>query len=145
MSINTDIIIRKAITADLPAVYRLICELENDTLEHDSFCQIFEQNLKSKYCFYIVAEIGNKTVGFISLQIQQLLHHSGAVGEVQEFYIDKDYRGKGIGSMLMDEVKQYATDNQLKSLEVTSNKRRTENVNVYESLGFKLTHNKFTI
>jgi (aminoalkyl)phosphonate N-acetyltransferase len=33
----------------------------------------------------------------------------------------------------------------LKSIEVTSNKLRTENVQVYEHLGFRLTHNKFTI
>ncbi|KAA5532515.1 GNAT family N-acetyltransferase [Taibaiella lutea] len=145
MNSNSGIIIRKAIPADLSDVYRLICELENDIFEHDIFSGIYEENLKSKYCFYIVAETENKVVGFISLQIQQLLHHCGTVGEVQEFYIDKDYRGKGIGRQLMDEVKQYAAEHQLKGLEVTSNKRRTENVNVYESLGFKLTHNKFTI
>jgi len=142
---NNNIMIRKAIPADLPDVYRLICALESDTLEHESFSHIFEENLKSNYCYYLVAEIEGIIAGFISLQIQQLLHHSGAVGEIQEFYMDKEYRGKGIGRRLMDEVKRYAMERQLKSLEVTSNKRRTENVDVYESLGFKLTHNKFTI
>lgn len=140
-----NIAIRKTISSDLPDVYRLICELENDTFEYESFSRIFEDNLQSENCFYLVAGIENRIVGFISLHIQRLLHHCGGVGEIQEFYIDKEYRGKGIGRHLMDEVKQYAADNQVKSLEVTSNKRRTENVQVYESLGFKLTHNKFTI
>lgn len=145
MDNDLNIVIRKAVPADLQGVYKSICELENDVLEQKAFSRLFDQNLQNKSCHYIIAEEGNKIVGFISLHIQQLLHHCGAVGEVQEFYIDKDYRGKGIGKLLMNEVKRYAADNQVKSLEVTSNKKRAENVQVYESLGFKLTHNKFTI
>ncbi|MEY4538680.1 MAG: hypothetical protein RLZZ306_437, partial [Bacteroidota bacterium] len=33
----------------------------------------------------------------------------------------------------------------LKSIEVTTNQLRIENVNIYKRLGFKLSHNKFTI
>jgi PhnO protein len=137
--------IREATSNDLPSVYGLVCKLENETLKQEVFAQIFEANLKSPNCFYCVAETENRIVGFISFHLQHLLHHCGAVGEVQEFYLDKDFRNKGIGKRLMDEVKKYAEAKNVKSLEVTSNKKRTENIKVYESLGFKLTHNKFTI
>jgi (aminoalkyl)phosphonate N-acetyltransferase len=137
--------VRKATPNDLSSVYELVCKLENETLKQEVFEQIFEANLKSPDCFYFVAETENKIVGFISFHVQYLLHHCGAVGEVQEFYLEKDFRSQGIGKRLMNEVKKYAKANDVKSLEVTSNKNRAENINVYESLGFKLTHNKFTI
>lgn len=136
--------IREAALADITHVYRLICELEDELLDYESFRQVYEYNLESAYCFYCVASAENKIIGFISLHIQQLLHHCGAVGEIQEFYIDKDFRGQGIGRLLMNKVGAYAEAGNVKSLEVTSNKKRTENVKVYERLGFKLTHNKFT-
>jgi len=142
---NDNITIRKATPDDVQEVYRLICALENDKFDYNAFMRIFEGNLNNPGCFYRVAEIDNKIIGFISLHIQQLLHHCGAVGEIQEFYIDHDYRGKGIGKSLMNEAKKYAETKDVKSLEVTSNKKRTENVQVYEHLGFQLTHNKFTI
>lgn len=144
MENHENVIIRKAAPDDLQAVYMLICKLENDTLEYGPFQQIFEESLQDPDCFYFVAESEMNTVGFISLHIQQLLHHCGAVGEIQEFFIREDVRGKGIGRLLMNEVKKYAATKNVKSLEVTSNKKRTENVKVYEHLGFRLTHNKFT-
>ena len=137
--------IRKAVSGDLPGVYRLICELENDIFQYEVFEQIFEVNLKKPDCIYRVAELENRIVGFISFHIQYLLHHCGAVGEVQEFCIEKGYRNKGIGRCLMNEMKEYARHRNLMSLEVTSNKKRAENIKVYERLGFKLSHNKFTI
>src|SRR5690606_27596214 len=107
---NPNCNIRKATADDLPYIYPLICALANDMLSYESFAQIFEKNINNPDCFYCVAEIENKIIGFISLHIQQLLHHCGAVGEIQEFYTDNDYRGKGMGRLLMDEAKKYAKE-----------------------------------
>jgi PhnO protein len=145
-SITTNSIqVRRATGDDLQSVYRFICELEKETFELSQFQQIFESNLLDQNCLYYIAELEGKPVGFISLQVQKLLHHCGRVGEVQEFYIDAEVRGKGVGKVLMNEVKRYAAANDLKSLEVTSNKKRNHNVEVYQHLGFSLTHNKFTL
>jgi PhnO protein len=73
------------------------------------------------------------------------MHHGGLVGEIQEFYVIPGYRGKGVGRQLLNIVFEYAEENNLKGIEVQTNKRRVENVAIYQSLGFKLTHNKFTI
>lgn len=140
-----DIIAREAAAGDLPHVYRLICALEDTTLEREEFERIFRNNLRNRSCFYCVATTGSRVIGFISLHLQNLLHHCGAVAEVQEFCIDKEFRGKGIGKRLMDEVKKFAAANHVKSLEVASNRKRMANVRIYERLGFKLTHNKFTM
>lgn len=137
--------IRKVKNQDLDFVYKSICELENEELNFEVFTTIFNENIANPNNIYLIAENENEGVGFISFHTQNLLHHCGRVGEIQEFFINENHRGKGIGRQLIENIMQYAEDHKLKSIEVTTNKRRVENVLIYENLGFTLSHNKFTI
>lgn len=137
--------IRKVENRDLDFVYKAICELENEELDFEVFAAIFHENISNKNNLYLLAENENEGLGFISFHTQNLLHHCGLVGEIQEFFIHQNHRGKGIGRKLIHEIIEYADQNNLKSIEVTTNRRRVENVLIYENLGFNLSHNKFTI
>jgi (aminoalkyl)phosphonate N-acetyltransferase len=137
--------IRSAELMDLDIVFDFICELENEVFDYQVFKGIFEENLQNPNYVYYVAEIDNQVVGFISFHSQKLLHHCGIVGEIQELYVVQNFRNQQIGKFLVNKVKDYAKTHKLKSIEVTSNKIRTENVYIYEHLGFRLSHNKFTI
>jgi PhnO protein len=142
---DSKIKIRKVEKQDLDFVYKSICELENEILDFGVFTKIFNENISNRNNLYLLAENENEGVGLISFHTQNLLHHCGLVGEIQEFFINKNYRGKGIGRQLMQKIMDYVDKNNLKSIEVTTNRRRVENVMIYENLGFGLTHNKFTI
>ncbi|SHL26995.1 GNAT family N-acetyltransferase [Flavobacterium saccharophilum] len=137
--------IRKVQTQDLNFVFKSICELENEELNFEIFAAIFNENIANPNNLYLIAENENEGVGFISFHTQNLLHHNGRVGEIQEFFINQNHRGKGVGRQLIEKIMQYAEEHNLKSIEVTTNKRRVENVMIYENLGFTLSHNKFTI
>lgn len=137
--------IRKAENQDLDFVYKAICELENEVLDFEVFEMIFNENISSPKNLYIIAENETEGLGFISFHTQNLLHHCGLVGEIQEFFIHQKYRGQGVGKLLINEILSFAEKNALKSIEVTTNKKRVENVAIYENLGFTLSHNKFTI
>ena len=137
--------IRKVEKQDLDFVYKAICELENEELDLKVFKEIFNENISKPNNLYLIAENENEGLGFISFHTQNLLHHCGRVGEIQEFFIHQNHRGKGIGRQLIEKIMQYANQNNLKSIEVTTNRRRVENVLIYENLGFTLSHNKFTI
>lgn len=137
--------IRKVKTKDLDFIYNSICELENEELNFEIFAAIFNENISNPNNLYLIAENDNEGLGFISFHTQNLLHHNGRVGEIQEFFINENHRGKGIGRQLIEKIMQYAEEHNLKSIEVTTNKRRVENVMIYENLGFTLSHNKFTI
>ena len=137
--------IRNAKSDDLDTIFDFICELENEVFDYQIFKDIFEENLQNLNYVYYVAEIENQVVGFISFHTQKLLHHCDIVGEIQELYVVPNFRNQQIGRFLVNKVKDYAKTHKLKSIEVTSNKLRTENVYIYEHLGFKLSHNKFTI
>jgi PhnO protein len=142
---NSNIKLRKIQNQDLDFVYKSICELENEIFDFEVFERIFNENISHPNNIYLIAEDENESLGFISFHTQNLLHHCGLVGEIQEFFIDKNHRGKGVGRKLVDEILKYSEGNNLKSLEVTTNKKRIENVAIYENLGFTLSHNKFTI
>ena len=137
--------IRNAKSDDLDTIFDFICELENEVFDYQIFKDIFEENLQNLNYVYYVAEIENQVVGFISFHTQKLLHHCGIVGEIQELYVAQNFRNQQIGRFLVNKVRDYAKTHKLKSIEVTSNKLRTENVYIYEHLGFKLSHNKLTI
>lgn len=137
--------IRKVEEQDLDFVYKAICELENEELDFKVFKEIFNENISNPNNLYLIAENENEGLGFISFHTQNLLHHCGRVGEIQEFFIHQNHRGKGIGRQLIEKIMQYVNQNNLKSIEVTTNRRRVENVLIYENLGFTLSHNKFTI
>jgi len=137
--------IREARFEDLDSVYRFICNLEDSQFDFDTFCSIYNKNIINPDFLYFVAIHNDKIIGFISCHTQYLLHHCGKVGEIQELYIDSDYRNKGFGRLLISEIIKIAKIYNFKSLEVTSNKKRTENVQIYEQYGFQLTHNKFTM
>ncbi|WP_433779415.1 GNAT family N-acetyltransferase [Flavobacterium anhuiense] len=137
--------IRKAENQDLDFVYKAICELENEVLDFEVFEMIFNENISNPRNLYLIAENETEGLGFISFHTQNLLHHCGLVGEIQEFFIHQKYRGQGVGGLLINEILSFAEKNALKSIEVTTNKKRVENVAIYENLGFTLSHNKFTI
>ena len=137
--------IRKANFQDLDQIYAFMCELEACTLDFAVFQYLFRVNLQNEHISYFVAEQGEDLIGFISLHKQYLLHHCGLVGEIQEFFVAKNARGKGVGKLLMAAVKKDAIESKINEIEVTTNKKRIENVSVYEGLGFELSHNKFTM
>ncbi len=137
--------IRKIHSEDLNFIYKSTCELENEELDFEVFAAIFNENIANPNNLYLIAENENEGLGFISFHTQNLLHHNGRVGEIQEFFINENHRSKGVGRQLIEKIKQYADEYKLKSIEVTTNRRRVENVMIYENLGFKLSHNKFTI
>ena len=142
---NLNLKIRKTETQDLDFIYKSICELENEVLDFEVFKEIFHENIINPKNLYLIAENENESLGFVSFHTQKLLHHCGLVGEIQEFFIHQKYRGKGIGRQLIEKILEYADQNNLKSIEVTTNRKRVENVLIYENLGFTLSHNKFTI
>ncbi len=137
--------VRIATTSDVDRIYQFMCELENKQFDYEMFMNLYNENLKKPEINYFVAADNQQIAGFISFHTQILLHHCGLVGEIQEFFVDKHYRDKGVGKMLINAVKKYSSEKGIVSIEVTTNKKRTENVKIYQKYGFTLSHNKFTI
>ena len=138
--------IRKAVESDAVTVKSLLEELENREFDQGIFDRIYAEYLHTPLAFMQVAVLGeDEIVGFISCKGQSLLHHEGLVFEIQEMIVTAAHQGEGLGRKMVDVIREEVKSLGAKSLEVTSNKRRKEAHAFYQSVGFKNSHEKFTI
>ena len=135
--------IRPADFQDVGTLYRFICELEETQLNAVAFRAVFQRNLTDRRVHYLVAEVNEEVVGFISCHVQYLLHHTGKVGEIQELYVMPEYRNQQIGRQLVAAMEQLAEAHGFVNLEVTANQKRTHTHRFYQQLTFRPSHFKF--
>jgi PhnO protein len=135
--------IRKAIPADADAIYRFICLLEEKQMDRSGFDVCFQHNLGSLDVHYLVAEEGDLVIGFLSCQGQMLLHHGGRVYEIQEMYVEEEWRSKDVGRRLLDALNAILSNIDYDVLEVSSNKSRLRAHGFYLQNGFEQTSLKF--
>lgn len=137
--------IRLANITDLPSIYAFICDLEEQTFDFDLFQRYYRQNISEGNNIYLVAADSNDIpIGYISCHGQLLLHHLGMVYEIQEMFVDPVHRGQGIGSRLLEALETRLRERECRSLEVTTNAKRTATQEFYSSCGFNKSHVKFT-
>ncbi len=138
-------LIRPVTPTDFEAVYAFINTLEDCVFPKESQRQIFLENLANPKHIFLLAEINQIPVGFLSCHVQNLIHHGGLVGEIQEMYVDANYRSRQIGQQLLDELKKLSKQNNLLQIEVTSGFKREKAHAFYEREGFFHTHKKFVL
>ena len=139
------ITIRPARNHDGKRIFNFLCELEDQLLDQ----QVFEINYRiclsdNNNVYLVAADASNDAIGFISCHGQILLHHGGMVFEIEELFVLSRYRKKGVGKLLLKGLDEYLAKRDYASLEVTTNKIRTDTIMFYASNGFKETHVKFT-
>lgn len=136
--------IRNVNEQDLASVTALINELEGTSFSEADLRPIFIQNLQDPHVFYLIAcTLEGQVVGLISLYLQNLLHHAGKTGQVQELVVTEDFQDLGIGKMLLDQVEQIALNLDLTEIEVSSNRMRTRAHGFYQRNQYELSHFKF--
>lgn len=129
----------------LDSVYLLICELEDTNIDKAEFKEIFNKNIGNKNVYYFIAKNKTEIVGFVSIHINKLLHHTANIAEIQELIVTKRCRGKSIGQMLLKKAKEVALENDCMQLEVCCNMTRTLSHEFYEKQGLIKSHYKFTL
>lgn len=126
-------------------IYKLICELEDEVIDKEAFSNVYTANLNNPNIYYLIAIQNMEIVGFASLHIQILLHHSHKIGELQELIIKHGTQGHGVGTSLFNHIKQKSIDSGCLQLEVCCNKNRTQSYRFYEKQGMRSTHYKFIL
>jgi (aminoalkyl)phosphonate N-acetyltransferase len=137
-------VVRKARIEDCKRIYNIICDLEERIFEYSVFESLYKRNLDNPENIYLVTEEGRAISGYVSCHGQFLLHHGGRVFEIQELYVGPEFRSKGIGRLLLQNLEVALSQFDYKSLEVTANKRREKTHDFYTKMGFQFTHFKFT-
>jgi len=114
------IALREAAVEDLP---RLV-QLTRDFYAEDGFSAA-ENDLIARFGTFLSQSDANVTVATTPLAIvgfalttMRLILESGIVAELQDLYVQREHRGKGIGTMLIREAARWARANSAASLEV---------------------------
>ena len=138
-----DIEIRPSELRDLYIVYELICDLEDTKLDFEAFKSIYNANIRNAEILYLIAEYNETVVGFLSIHVQRILHHSKPTCELQELNVFNEYRSMGVGTKLMHEAERIAKDLGLEEIELTTKVFRKRAQEFYFRLGYQNTHLKF--
>jgi PhnO protein len=138
-------LIRVAEEKDIPAVYNIVCLLEETGFNYNDFEIICRRNITNRDYYYLVAQsAAGAIIGFISCHTQSLLHHCGKVAEIQELFVDDKYRKLGIGKALLKALEEKLLANNCLLFEVTAQNKREQTHRFYKDHGFIQSHQKFT-
>jgi GNAT superfamily N-acetyltransferase len=142
------IIFRLAGREDVAAIVRLLADDElgsqreccEDPLP-ESYYTAFEQINRDANHELIVAEINREVIGTLHLMFLPSLGYQGGLrAEIESVRVDKRYRGRGIGSELMQWTMERARGRGAHLIQLTSHKSRQDAHRFYERLGFKGSH-----
>ena len=94
----------------------------------------------------LVAEVEGQVVGVCQLIVfRHLQSRGGLCAEVESVHVHPDYRGHGIGGVLMRAAVARARDLGCYRVQLTSNNARPEAHRFYERLGFEPSHRGFKL
>ena len=86
-------------------------------------------------CF--VAEDDNMLVGYIAAAPKELSYRKSKYLEIDNMGVNPEYRGKGVGTLLIEEVKKWAKENGYNKLFVNSYFKNTSAIAFYKKNGFE--------
>ena len=131
---------REATTKDAAEIHRLACELAEtvgDTPPMEEAVRArLEELLDEPRARVLVAENEAGIVGGVSFWIKPDLAHGDTVVEVPMLVIAEDHRRAGVGKLLMEEVRNVASDNDASQIELVATRANVTAREFYRSLGF---------
>jgi GNAT superfamily N-acetyltransferase len=94
-----------------------------------------------RYALFVAKS--DKVLGFIQVNAEPGTLLVGVRADVAALVVDEDFRGQGIGSLLVKRAEEWARENQFPLLRVRTNVKRTDTHRFYEREGFELTKNAY--
>ena len=130
--------IREALPKDAPALVRLFSLLGHELEEDDLAARVGELST-------LVVERNGVVVAALGLAFAHYIHRRQPIARITILVVDDDWRGRGIGTALLEEAKARARAEGCELLELTSNARLTDAHAFYAAQGFEPTSKRFAI
>jgi ribosomal protein S18 acetylase RimI-like enzyme len=103
--------VRLASNDDLEMLHSIIAELEKCDIELRG--ERFEEALRSELTCYLIATCDGKAAGFINIWAVPDIVDGRFIGIIPDCYVLGQYRGKGIGEMLMEAAMDFGRDRKI--------------------------------
>ena len=129
--------IEKSDYAAVASIWRDVLDIRNATEEHVT--AVYEQMATDgRYCTF-VADADGKVVGLAAAVKVLAIGHPGGYVKMNGLGVLPEYRHRGIGRQLMDQVERWAVEQGAPYVGLASGTGRTEAHNFYEHLGYRKT------
>ena len=140
MDAKSKIKTRDATAEDIAGIHALALELaetvgDNPPTEETVGARL-EELLNEPRARVLVAEIEAGIVGVVSLWVKPDLAHGDTVVEVPMLAVAEDHRRTGVGKLLMEEVRNVASENSASQIELIATRSNVSAREFYSSLGF---------
>lgn len=122
-----DIILRDMTEDDIEQVLEIESQSFSTPWTRNAFLIELRENMLAQY---IVAQVDEKVVGYAG--IWKILNE----GHITNIAVLKDYRGKGIGNVLIEGLIWYCSKNNLDSMTLEVRESNTIAQNLYKKYGF---------
>jgi diamine N-acetyltransferase len=144
-----DISIRKAAVEDLESILKLNKALFDYEEKFNSEYNLgwtysekgqnyFRKRIKDDSSIVLVAETGNRIVGYLLIFIDtHSIRKTNPIAEVENMFIDREYRKHGIGTELMKEAIKLIKEKGIKRIDVEVEAQNFEAIKFYKSIGFE--------
>jgi glucosamine-phosphate N-acetyltransferase len=87
----------------------LKCYREIQEMTYEEFLEIYSRLVKTTRIYIMKEPLNKNIIGSISIIIEQkLINKNGKVAHIEDLIISPSYRGKGIGSKLLNYAKEIA-------------------------------------
>lgn len=148
---KTKLEIRRAERTDVPEIVRIIADNEIGRMREDyqesipeSYYKAFDRISDDNNQILIVACYQGEVVGTVQVSFIQNMSVRGAYRALLEsMHVDSNFRGKNIGSFMMEWAIETAREKGCNIVQLTSNKKRQKAHNFYRKFGFVATHEGF--
>jgi GNAT superfamily N-acetyltransferase len=142
----TELVFRKAEEKDLLQIIQMLASDElGRSRENPQNFKIYQKAFleisADKNNFLAVVELDNKVIGtcHLTLMISLAIQASKRMN-IEAVRVDDEFRGKGIGVWMLRKAIEFAKENEVKIIQLTTNKKRSEALRFYQKLGFVASH-----
>jgi len=137
---RSEIQVREATTEDAAGIQRLAQELAETVGDappvEDAVKKRLQELLETPSARVLVVENERRVVGAASFWIKPDLAHGDAIVEVPMLVVAEDHRRTGVGRLLMEEVRNIASENDASLIELVATTANVVAREFYRSLGF---------
>ena len=104
---------------------------------------IFEEVINRFDTHIFLAIENNEIVGLVSFYLLPNIRHGWHRGHIEDFIVTEKMRGSGVGSKLLDTIKDFCKQNNIKVFKLDSGNELTDAHNFYRKNGGKQTEQMF--
>jgi GNAT superfamily N-acetyltransferase len=148
--------VRRAEISDKEKVAMLLDKFRSECLEQitgtplisftarNSGVKLFESLLnRTDYCIFLLDNDENELIGLITGYLCPMLRNGNLRAEVEEFFVEKEYRGQGNAHLLMDTFFNWCMNHGVTKVNLESENELLRAHGFYSKYGFEIKAKRF--